>query len=99
MHMADLTVWLLTLLVKGIPNRSYDVGSERAISIADLAYKISKLSGSKIVFEGKKNDENGYYIPSTSPAEDLGLQVRIGLDDSLKRTYDWLKDDSRVLEK
>lgn len=89
MHMADLMVWLLTLLVKGTPGKPYNVGSEEAVSIEKLATMVARLSGCRVVIEGKPCESN-LYVPQTFSAKALGLSVRIPLYESLQRTWRWL---------
>ena len=89
MHMADLMVWLLTLLAKGTPGKPYNVGSEEAVSIETLATMVARLSGSRVVIEGKPCESN-HYVPQTFAARSLGLSVRIPLYESLQRTWRWL---------
>ena len=89
MHMADLVVWLLTLLTKGSPGKPYNVGSEEATSIADLASMVGRITGRGIRIEGKPC-QTDRYVPSTFSAKELGLKVRIPLYESLQRTWRWL---------
>jgi dTDP-glucose 4,6-dehydratase len=44
LYSQDLAVWLWTVLLKGQPSRAYNVGSESAISILDLARLVAKIA-------------------------------------------------------
>jgi len=43
LYMADLMVWLMILLVKGQSCRPYNVGSDEAVSLAELAASIQDV--------------------------------------------------------
>lgn len=94
MHMADLVAWLLTLLVQGKQGKPYNVGSDEAVTIADLALRVARFTGAKVVIEGKRDAINGYahYVPSSFNAQmQLNLQTHIRLNDALARTWAWLQ--------
>jgi dTDP-glucose 4,6-dehydratase len=87
----DLAVWLLTLLEKGQSCRAYNVGSDRAISIADLAYQVRDLiSPTKPVLIQIKAGSNGLrsrYVPDISRVQkELGLKVTFPLSDAILTT-------------
>ena len=88
MNQADLARWLLCILDKGVPGRAYNVGSDQAISISDLARLVSdRLSPDKPVIN--KDVQCTYqgrnvYIPDISRAKtELGLELTISLQESI----------------
>ena len=91
MHSDDLVRWLITILLNSNkkPN-TYNVGSDEAISIENLAKIISKKFNKKV--NRKKNflvkdkkEVVDYYVPSISKAKkDLNLKLRYKLNYSLK---------------
>lgn len=93
LYAADLMIWLWTILFKGVSNRPYNVGSENAISIGELAKTVLNISGRKseiIVSEPLQHVIPERYIPSVERArEELGLNQYVCLDDAIKRTIDW----------
>ncbi len=98
MHPADLVIWLLTILVDGQSNRPYNVGSDEGVQISDLAYRIAALAGSTSPVEVRSQtiDQAAQdYVPQTARARhELGLNIEIGLDETLQRTIHWLQGAS-----
>ncbi|MBI5007555.1 MAG: NAD(P)-dependent oxidoreductase [Nitrosomonadales bacterium] len=93
LHAADLVIWLLGILSNGISMRPYNVGSEEACSIADLAKRVARISGLKDAVSIMSPEGDGpapRYVPDTSRArQELGLQQTIALDDAIARTLAW----------
>ncbi|MES2391125.1 MAG: NAD(P)-dependent oxidoreductase [Acidobacteriota bacterium] len=94
LYMADLAIWLWTLLVRGEPNRAYNVGSDEGMSIAEAA----RLTASTlrpdlpIQIDGTPDLNNplNSYVPSIDRARtELNLQVNIPLEEALRRTAAW----------
>lgn len=88
---SDLAKWLLTLLLKGRSGEIYNVGSEDAISIADLAYKVRKVLNSTsdvlVCNTPKPTGNHERYVPSTIKARrELGLTCTVELDNSIFNT-------------
>jgi dTDP-glucose 4,6-dehydratase len=80
LYAADLAIWLVRLLVSGKSGQAYNVGSDRALTIAELAHcVVDTLSpGKEVSIEGKDNPNGGRnrYIPSIDLArEQCGLDV------------------------
>ncbi|MDE2293214.1 MAG: NAD(P)-dependent oxidoreductase [Elusimicrobia bacterium] len=92
---ADLAVWLWTLLLRGRAGRAYNVGSERAVSIAELAAAAARLRpGCRVETRGRAapHAPPQRYVPSTVRArQQLGLRENIPLDAGLARTAEWLR--------
>lgn len=89
MNQADLARWLLRILDAGVAGQAYNVGSDQAIKIADLAYLVrDTLSPSKkVVFANAANDFKGrnVYIPDISKAQtEMNLSLEVSLLDSLR---------------
>jgi nucleoside-diphosphate-sugar epimerase len=94
-YAADLSIWLWTILFKAPANRPYNVGSDRGISIADLAGTIAAhFQQVKTVIAGKANPAKPAerYVPSIHrAAEELGLTNEITIDESISKTIKWHK--------
>lgn len=83
----DLARWLSVLLLRGTPQRAYNVGSDQPVAIADLARLVGRLSspqapvrilGQRI--EGQSAKRN-VYLPDVSRVRaELGLEVTIPLE-------------------
>ena len=97
MYAEDLGIWLWTILLKGRSGEVYNVGSEKGISLKELAEKISevsekvlKLSKKPEVLILKKPDPKRIperYVPSTKKArKELGLKEFTSLETAIERT-------------
>ena len=94
LYMADLAIWLWTMLVRGVANRAYNVGSEDAHTIAEAAYLTASTlrPGLPVRIDGspKPGAPMNSYVPSTVRARDeLGLTQTISLAEALRRTSEW----------
>ncbi|WP_406699035.1 NAD-dependent epimerase/dehydratase family protein [Singulisphaera sp. Ch08] len=91
-YAGDLMVWLWSILLRGVPARPYNVGSEESITIGDVARRIAESEGVAWVVEGKVTPGAPVtrYVPSTARARDeLGLLGSIDFDDAIARTVRW----------
>lgn len=88
----DMAQWLLAIAEDGVPGQIYHIGSERAISIRELAFLVSEryeiLTGISIPVEilGQVSQLDGVsrYVPSTlRTRSELGLSETITLESSI----------------
>jgi len=92
LYAADLVIWLLTLLLKGRSNQPYNVGSDQAISLAELARQVATATRGVTVeiAQVPATDSPERYVPDIKKARnELGLNVSIPLTLGLARTFDW----------
>ena len=94
MYASDLVVWLWTILANGLVGQPYNVGSEDAICITDLALRVAACfqPPSEVRIVGLPNPYPvlDYYIPSTRLARStLDLKQTVTLDDAIRRTISW----------
>ncbi len=94
LYAGDLAAWLVRLLVDGEPGRAYNVGSDRLISIGDLAALVSatipRSPGFKIEGSSQTGGLRSRYVPSIARARaELGLDVWTPLDEAIRRTARW----------
>jgi dTDP-glucose 4,6-dehydratase len=94
MYAGDLMVWLWTILFRGTPLRAYNVGSEQAVSIRELAHSVSEALLPKVGVEILGIPGPGpaqRYVPSTARArQELGLSCEVPLRDAIRRTQSWI---------
>jgi nucleoside-diphosphate-sugar epimerase len=94
LYAGDLAAWLWTILLRGEPGRTYNVGSEEEVSIAELAEAVRLVVNPQIGVEiGQAADAGRMvdrYVPSTARAlRELGLRQRVSLEEGLERTAAW----------
>lgn len=94
LYAADLAVWLWTILLRGESCRPYNVGSDADLSIAELAGKVADVvaPGVPVVIAREPGHVAAIgapvarYVPSIARAgNELGLKVRIPLDEGIRR--------------
>lgn len=91
---ADLAAWLWAILLAGRAGAAYNVGSEEAVSIADLARRIAahghSPAGVHVAGAAARGGGGDRYVPSTHRARtELGLTMRVDLDEAIARTLEW----------
>lgn len=90
LYTADLVIWLLTILFEGKTCQPYNVGSDEAINLEDLANIVNTFSENKLKIKIIQSRMKGYpsrYVPSINKAkEELGLKVYTNLKDAIDRT-------------
>jgi nucleoside-diphosphate-sugar epimerase len=94
---ADLAGWLLTLLARGEGGTVYNIGSDQALSIADLARRTGALLAPGKPLEipaAAPGTQRSRYIPDIQRARGLGLEVWTSLDEALLRTARWCEDSA-----
>lgn len=89
LYAADLAEWLWVMLHKGDSGGVYNVGSDEAISIKELAYKVRACVGTTNAVEilGKPDPTRAIeqYVPCIKRAQnELGLVVRYSLDEAIR---------------
>jgi len=91
---ADLAIWLWTILLRGQSLRPYNVGSEAALSIGDLARTVARrfTPAPAVLVAGTatSGQKAARYVPSTARVRnELGVTMSVNLEDALTRTVDW----------
>jgi dTDP-glucose 4,6-dehydratase len=94
LYAADLAVWLWTILFRGKSSQPYNVGSEEALTICQVADTVAAaFEPARTVIVDRKpvpGTAAQRYIPGTKRAqEELGLQKGIKLKEAIKRTILW----------
>jgi len=94
MYAADLAIWLWSILFRAPAMEAFNVGSNRAVNILELARTVTAAIGStakiRVAQQAIPGAEIQQYVPSTSKAEQcLGLKCEIALEDAIRRTAAW----------
>ena len=94
LYMADLVVWLLRILEAGESGQAYNVGSEKAVSIRQLAHDIAQAAGIDTPLDGAHAGLHTAlpprYVPDTHKARHaLQLAEYTALPEALGKTIQW----------
>jgi len=93
----DLAHWLTMLLLRGTPQRAYNVGSDEAVSIAELARMVARVAQGETAREtavrvvgaaasGQSALRNRYLPDIDRARSELGLHVTIKLESAIRHT-------------
>jgi nucleoside-diphosphate-sugar epimerase len=97
LYMSDLVIWLWKILMIAPSNEPYNVGSDESISIKDLSSRVKSIEDlfkSELLDSEEKIKTPNRYVPSILKAQtDLGLKVKISLNEGLMRTYNFYKSN------
>jgi dTDP-glucose 4,6-dehydratase len=94
LYMGDLAAWLWTMLVRAPANRAYNVGSDQAVSIYEVANAVAAALHPRLAVNIAGNTASdstpSTYVPDISRARtELGLDVTVPLDAAIRRTAAW----------
>lgn len=83
--------------------RAYNVGSEREVTIKNLALEVASCinKDADVVVHGIDNSENvNRYVPSVDRAmNELGISQIVSLAQAISRTRTWLKEMENINER
>ena len=97
LYMLDACVWLLHILMAGERGQAYNVGSEDAVSVAELAQRIVDAVGTPLSThrttptpDAPDNAPPPRYVPDTAKArKTLSLEQYTPLNTALQKTIQW----------
>jgi dTDP-glucose 4,6-dehydratase len=95
--MTDLVVALLSILVRGSSGRAYNVGSEVAVSVGDLAQLVDFLVGGRgVTIGGMPSDPADRYVPDiTRLRTEIGFGPAVDLESAIAKTAAWYRVNVR----
>lgn len=87
LYVGDLVIWLLTVMLKGNGGEAYNVGSDKKMTIEELANLVQNLlpGPSRVIIENKASAGFGgnIYFPITDKTRALGLNEYTPLRDAI----------------
>jgi dTDP-glucose 4,6-dehydratase len=94
LYTGDLVRALISILVDGANGRAYNVGSEDALTIAELANLVDRVVGGRgVELAGVASDPVDRYVPDTTRLRgELNFVPSISLDAAISRTAAWYRD-------
>jgi nucleoside-diphosphate-sugar epimerase len=93
LYMTDLVRALVAILAGGAGVKPYNVGSDAALTIEQLARCVDRVAGGRgVTIEGVPSDPRDRYIPDTTRLRvELGCAPEIALDTAVARTAAWYR--------
>ncbi len=97
LYAADLAIWLWTILFRAPELIPINVGSARDVSILELAQTVAATLNPKteirVAQKAVPGAQPARYVPSVDRARQLlGLEETIPLDESIRRTAAWYRE-------
>jgi dTDP-glucose 4,6-dehydratase len=102
LYTSDLAIWLWTILFKGQSCRPYNVGSEKDMSIQEVANTVAAVAGAFLEIpatvavsqSAPRHQRRQAYVPSTERArQELSLRETVPLSLAIRRTLQWHRPD------
>jgi dTDP-glucose 4,6-dehydratase/UDP-glucuronate decarboxylase len=107
-YVADAVIGYYKILVRGRPGEAYNIGTESPeISMAELADRMVRLAREDLGYEGSvrlgTSPEADYLVDNpnrrcpviTKAREQLGFAPAVTLDEGLRRSLDWYRDNNQ----
>ncbi|HEX4021815.1 MAG TPA: NAD(P)-dependent oxidoreductase [Acidobacteriaceae bacterium] len=100
LYASDLTIWLWTMLFRAPSGVAFNVGSDEAVSIRQLASAVAEIIHPAIEIQVAQEPAPGapllQYVPSVDRAkQQLQLKVNIPLQEAIGRTAAWYGHQGR----
>lgn len=97
MYGSDLAEWLMAILLKGCSGEVYNVGSEKVVSIAELAHVVRSLAGTDNAIEIARQPVPGHqaprYVPSVQKITmELAVALKVSLEEAIEKTIHYNRD-------
>ena len=96
MYASDLMVWLWRILIIGEKNNPYNVGSDKSVSIKELADRVNEISNSKVSVKvlGSpiKHENIDVYCPNIEKARTIKAYIEIPLSESITKTINFYEN-------
>lgn len=90
MYGSDLAVWLWSLLLSESTEKIFNVGSDKAVSVLEMAQRIVSASGKNIQIISGKTFASDVYVPDIEKAQkQLAFSLRVSLDQAIERTWNF----------
>lgn len=91
LYAADLAAWLWTMLLSPRSSGIYNVGSDRPVTIAELAETVAAAAGVPVRLVAASGEAApSRYVPCIERARvELGLAVSVPLEEAIRRTLRW----------
>lgn len=95
LYAADLAIWLWALFLRGPYGQPVNVGSDKAVSILDLARIVARVIAPQSRIEVAGTPVPGRlperYVPSVELARGSGLEPWTPLEEGIARTAEWYR--------
>jgi dTDP-glucose 4,6-dehydratase len=94
MYMSDLVRALVSILIDGVTGRTYNVGSDSALTIKELADRVNLVVGGQgVTLANGASDPEDRYVPDTTRlSTELKFVPAVPLDAAIARTAAWYRD-------
>jgi dTDP-glucose 4,6-dehydratase len=94
-HIADVVEATRRCALQGEPGTTYHISTRTTVTIRELVERICQLTGTPFddlveVAEERLGKDQAYLLDSTRLRDQLGWSDRIGLDQGLAETLDWV---------
>lgn len=94
LYMADLAIWLWTILFNGKSCVSYNVGGETEYTIKRVGELVAEIAKVPVIYWPYEKMESIDYVPYVEQAkEELGLREWIPLNTAIERTLEFYKNE------
>jgi dTDP-glucose 4,6-dehydratase len=103
-HIRDVSEATLKIMQHGVNGEAYHISTDKHISIKDLVQIICRMMKedfSKVVeiVNDRPGKDAAYLLDSSKLRKELGWKDRIGLEDGINETINWINDNFKDLKK